>query len=419
MKTGNLTEWALFRNVAGEGSVAGVADHWKNIKRSKNRRFGLDIAAVKNYSIARFVQHPPQLTPRDRAANGEIIFLIMENDEMIKHTSGKTQFFSRSQIEKAGRIVKNIYASEQEKKAALEIIENWRTAHAFPLHIIYDQLLKLANGHNNVVVAERLKSLCSIKDKIKRGDAKNLWTMQDIGGCRFIVPTVNDVYTFADNYDASTNTHIPVREDDYIRNPKASGYRSLHRIYTFQSDKKEPHIRNMTIEIQFRTHLQHIWAAAVETMKVFTGYNVKSGDGPAEIKRFFALVSSLFAIQEKQRIVPETQNNIDDLIEEIKEIDLKEHYLHFLDRMKNATTTTVENNVFEGQYNYYILSLNHKTRSLFVIPSNNFDNANKLYKMYEKKYSSPDINTVLVQVPSISMLYEAYRNYYTDISQWN
>jgi hypothetical protein len=60
MKTGNLTEQALFGNAAEVSCAAGAADCWKNLKKTKNRRFGLDIAAVKNYSIARFVQYPPQ-----------------------------------------------------------------------------------------------------------------------------------------------------------------------------------------------------------------------------------------------------------------------------------------------------------------------------------------------------------------------
>ena len=40
-------------------------------------------------------------------------------------------------------------------------------------------------------------------------------------------------------------------------------------VYQYKSDRIETYNRNMLIEIQFRTHLQHIWATAVETMGLF------------------------------------------------------------------------------------------------------------------------------------------------------
>ena len=36
----------------------------------------------------------------------------------------------------------------------------------------------------------------------------NLWTMQDLGGCRVIVPTIEDVYKYANDYEKSRKRHI-------------------------------------------------------------------------------------------------------------------------------------------------------------------------------------------------------------------
>ena len=82
--------------------------------------------------------------------------------------------------------------------------------------------------------------------------------MQDLGGCRFIVPTVDEVFAFAEKYKNSRVRHEYKRTYDYINNPKPSGYRSLHLVYKFHSDTKDTYNQNMLIEIQFRTHLQPV-----------------------------------------------------------------------------------------------------------------------------------------------------------------
>ena len=54
----------------------------------------------------------------------------------------------------------------------------------------------MASGGKDIVVAERLKRLDSIIKKLEREPTMSLWTMQDLGGCRFIVPSVNEVYKY-------------------------------------------------------------------------------------------------------------------------------------------------------------------------------------------------------------------------------
>lgn len=51
----------------------------------------------------------------------------------------------------------------------------------------------------------------------------SLWTMQDLVGCRFIVPTVRS-YTYANKYKNSRIRHKFVNSYDYISTPKKSGY---------------------------------------------------------------------------------------------------------------------------------------------------------------------------------------------------
>lgn len=111
--------------------------------------------------------------------------------------------------------------------------------------------------------------------------------------------------------------HIFKRENDYIQNPKESGYRSYHMVYQFQSDDNDTYNKNILIEIQFRTKLQHIWATAVEMMGIFTKSKLKSSIGDEDILRFFVLISSLFAQREETPICPNTSDNTKDIINEV------------------------------------------------------------------------------------------------------
>jgi len=97
-------------------------------------------------------------------------------------------------------------------------------------------LRRQAEKSDKIVVAQRLKRLDSIVAKLKRESGMKLSRMQDLGGCRFVVPVLSEVYYFSEKLKNSRVRHEFKREYDYIKNPKKSGYRSLHLVFKFQSD---------------------------------------------------------------------------------------------------------------------------------------------------------------------------------------
>jgi len=191
--------------------------------------------------------------------------------------------YSKSEINKAGSIIANTSSSKEDRDNALIILNNWRAAHAYPLQVICNNL-RLRNP--NAIVVQRLKRLESITGKIARFPEMSLYRMQDLGGCRVIVDIIEQVYEAINKYKNSRIRHVLKREYDYIQKPKNSGYRSYHMVYQFHSDKKETYNKNMLIEIQFRTKLQHIWATAVEMMGIYTKSNLKSSQS-GYIKIFY------------------------------------------------------------------------------------------------------------------------------------
>ena len=59
-----------------------------------------------------------------------------------------------------------------------------------------------------------------------------------------------------------------IKFNDYVENPKDSGYRSIHYVYKYSS--KADKYNGLKIELQIRTKLQHNWATAVETAGAMT-----------------------------------------------------------------------------------------------------------------------------------------------------
>lgn len=330
----------------------------------------------------------------------------------------KTLEYSKRQINDAGNTIRRDNATPEEINFATQVIDNWRAAHAYPLHVIYMHLRRMAGSRKDIIVVERLKRLDSIIGKLKRETNMDLWRMQDLGGCRFIVPTVNEVFTFAEKYKNSRVRHEYKRTYDYINNPKLSGYRSLHLVYKFHSDTKDTYNQNMLIEIQFRTHLQHVWATALETMGLFTKQALKAGQGDEYVKRFFVLVSSLFALREEYPIIPGTFAEEEKLIREIKEINKKYHLVEMLRAIRVALDHE-DGKKFDKQ-GYYVLILNYNTHRLrirYFMPSQ-IDEANTLYTQIESNRRATGIDAVLVRAASFGMLKAAYPNYFADIGEF-
>ena len=333
----------------------------------------------------------------------------------------KVPEYTKRQINDAGDIIRDLYAPEDSKKDALNVIDNWRAAHAYPMHVFYMNLRRKAGSRNNILVAERLKRLDSIIGKLQIQSGMKLYRMQDLGGCRMIVPTVDEVYKFGHEFQTSRIRHELKKVDDYIKSPKKSGYRSLHLIYQFKSDTPGKEIYNqypMLIELQFRTHLQHIWATAVETMGLFTNQALKSGQGDESIKRFFVVVSSLFALKENCPVAPGTVADEVELISEIEQINDQYHILDVLRAIRVAFYRDNEKGI--DKRGYYILQLNYQEQSLtkwYYKPSK-VEEAALMYEKLERERGDKPLDTVLIRASSFAAVKAAYPNYFLDIAEF-
>lgn len=113
-------------------------------------------------------------------------------------------------------------------------------------------------------IKTRLKSPEGIVKKIKRKDLPfSLQSIEeninDIAGIRVICSFPEDIYLLAECLLKQDDITL-IEVKDYIKNPKESGYRSLHLIIEvpifLENEKK-----NMKVEVQLRTIAMDFWAS--------------------------------------------------------------------------------------------------------------------------------------------------------------
>jgi len=323
--------------------------------------------------------------------------------------------FSRSQVDAAGQTLIDRNATVPEYRHALDVINNWRSSHSFPLNTFQMGLRQKAKKvHRKPLVAQRLKRLSSIEAKLRRYSTMKLSQMQDIGGCRAVLPSVHDVRALVQLYEESSLKHTLVRVDDYVTQPKASGYRSMHLIYRYFSDKK-PTYNGLQIEMQLRSRLQHAWATAVETAGTFLQQALKSSQGSRQWLRFFALMGSALAMRERTPLVPGTPSTKAQLLAETKRAATKLEVIRRL-AAYGAAVHTIEEGARAGA-RYYLLYLDLPANTLTIsgYGSSELARATDDYQKRERALSSsPGKDAVLVSVESISSLRRAYPNYFLE-----
>lgn len=337
------------------------------------------------------------------------------------------QKFSKSQTDLAGVTLCNVTTSKEAKEKALEILSNWRASHSYPMHIFKKRLKNSSEKiDKNALSSQRLKRVSSIIKKLQRKyDGKKatmkLTQMQDIAGCRAILSNVKLARQLHQEYYISGSLkHKKINEKDYITNPKEDGYRSIHIVYRFKSDKKKDIYNDLLIEIQIRSKLQHVWATAVETAGFFTGQAIKSNEGEKEWKEFFKLVSSAFAKMEKCPIVPNTLNNENELRKAIIE---KENELQVIKKMENWAKSIKFFEELKSKKNaqFFLLELDTIQEKLIITSYSNLqeEQALKEYTRIEKNiYGKKEYDVVLVGADTTTDLKKAYPNYFLDTKEF-
>lgn len=336
--------------------------------------------------------------------------------------SEKLHVPSRNAVHRAGSSLRKTDVTIEEFRKALDTLSQWRFLHSYPINTFQAYLRNKVKqaGYESPIIAQRLKRLPSIIKKLKRFHSMGLETMQDIGGIRVILDNINDVYHLYNILMKSRFPHKAILPpDDYIKEPKHDGYRSLHQVYKY-ANSKHPELNVLHIELQIRTKLQHSWATAVETLGIVEKSSFKAGEGSEDFKRFFKLSSALFSIAEKQPVLEEYREiprNV--LISELKALEAQ---LQITTKLKGLAITAkqieISSNNFTG-YHLMILDAKECKVSIINFTKNQLDSAELLYSAQETATKdNPDISVVLISAGNIKEIRKAYPNYLLDTNSF-
>jgi len=298
---------------------------------------------------------------------------------------------------------------------AIDVIDNFRATHAFPLNTFLMTLKNRATSiHGSSLSAQRIKRLASIVLKLLHQDDMKLSQMQDIGGCRAIVPTLTHLYKLRELYFSRPLTHKYNGEKDYIVQPKDTGYRGIHLKYRFVGKGTSLPWDGLKIEMQLRTELQHKWATAVEAAGTLTKEALKSNRGSQEWLRFFALMSSVFAMREGCSTIPGTPQTMDETRKEIAALN-SEHRIQSVFAQFRKIIPHIEKRPRGAAYFLVTLDPINMNVNIQSFKKEESQQANKAYSQAETAISkSKSMNVVLVSTGSVTALKRAYPNYFLD-----
>ena len=147
-------------------------------------------------------------------------------------------------------------------------------------------------------VKSRIKSPESIAKKLEKKGVpitfdSMMKNLNDIAGVRVICPYISDIYAVRDMLLKQPDLTL-LQQNDYIENPKDSGYRSLHLVMEIPVylSKTEHHVR---VEIQLRTIAMDFWASLEHQL-----HYKNDADVPDSIRRELFRVAETIAMTDRE-----------------------------------------------------------------------------------------------------------------------
>lgn len=327
--------------------------------------------------------------------------------------------FTKRQVDEAGKILISTNASYEEKDNSLDILNNFRLCHNYPINTFQATLrFKLNKICKEYLVSQRLKRMPSMLFKLRRYPQMRLSQMQDIGGLRAILPTMDEVNQIIQIYENTQFQHEVKNVKNYILEPKDSGYRCYHIVYKYKN-KINANYDGFMVELQIRTKLQHAWATAVETMGTFIDHSLKSSQGPTEWLDFFSLVGNAFAYIEGTPTLDRfAQLNREIVFETVKKEATRLQVIAQLEGFRQVIAN-VEFDKKKGSLHLIILDILNKEVRVKSYSKNSIETATSDYLKEESNINdSNKIQVVLVSSDSLDSLRKAYPSYFLDTEEF-
>lgn len=198
------------------------------IKKAKEKMYW----SIKNMRIEKFLEQAREQFIRESLLSDEFLDLLQTNMEPIE---SRMAFYRCAimEIETKFKVLNEQFSLQYDRNPIESIKSRTKSM---------ESILKKVRRKNIAL------SLDAIEDEI-----------QDIAGVLVVCSFPEDIYMLADCLLQQDDITL-VERKDYIKNPKPSGYRSLHLIVEvpiFLENEK----RQMKVEVQLRTIAMDFWAS--------------------------------------------------------------------------------------------------------------------------------------------------------------
>lgn len=311
---------------------------------------------------------------------------------------------SKTKVNKAGDSIK----SSVNDFGQYAIVDEWREAHRAVLNT-FQAILRTRTKGSGIIVAQRHKRRNTIIDKLFRFPDMELSRMDDVAGCRLIFKDTDELYKFREKLHAARFSHRrknDVDKYDYIKNPKRTGYRGIHDVYSYNvKSEVGKGLQGLLIEVQYRTLVQHAWATAVEIIGIITENQPKFERGDKRYERAMILASEILSrtFENSKGPCPEVDNK--DLVSEFISIDSEIHLIRTLKSLNAAPNTKITENKNS-------ILIFRPDGSLEV--KNYRDATDALKELFRLEKENPELDIVLVRADTSSEVRMAFKNYFTD-----
>ena len=328
--------------------------------------------------------------------------------------------YSKGQVSKAGRSLR-MGATEKEREDAIRIVQDFRASHSYPLMLIKNHVWRTAKIiAPDVIIARRLKRLPTIINKLERptldgitANTTEITRMQDIGGCRAIFSSIEQVRAFYEKIKSSQSVHAILKATDYNASPKQSGYRGIHLIYNcYQNSSDTSAWKGHKIEVQVRTRVQHAWSTAVELIDLFERTDLKTGMvGHDDWRRLFQCLSTVLAALES-----DSYDATESFAKTLYELEHYTKELKFTQKLLNYTMAQDSLGNLNRKDGYYLITI-HSTAQNYRVEIAWFKEREKEKAIARYNQMELDLGvyqTVLVGAQGAGSLVQAYPNFFAD-----
>ncbi|MCB0422177.1 MAG: RelA/SpoT domain-containing protein [Bdellovibrionales bacterium] len=322
---------------------------------------------------------------------------------------------TRNRIKNIGKKLRALDSSSSLNSEDLMALTRWRDSHGSSLNYILRLLEKDLSQHgltkDEFSITQRLKRIYSIKLKLTRFENMQLSMMDDIAGIRVILSQLRDVDWLFNHLKEKKFKYTLLKVNNYVSAPKPDGYRSIHLVYR---TSKSPEVQ---IEVQLRTHLQHVWATAVEVFGTIVKTSFKTGDGENEWREFFKLLSSKFSLKELRPVLKEhellsSSKLTSLLISKIKDLNVIEK----LNAYTSCYHSDWEKQRGKGRMGKYALlildNIKNTTSVEFYAEKDRLKGLQRYSELEKDHIENESINTVFISVDNMNKLIDAYPNYF-------